>query len=338
MDHPTRIARVRRRVLQLASAASTRLGSVARFVARRSKVFGCALALGLGVLLVLALLRDWDSIDWSDYRVDFGLLAISLLPHALGLGLGALGWGLIVRQLDSGQRLRRSIRVYMLSNVGRNLPGGVWHMLARVYLHKHTGLSGWSTAAAASIELALAVWAGAATYAIGSLAGSGSPVIPNGWLLALMVCEGLLLLPPVFNRLTNWLVSRSSIEGRPPVRASARTIVAWIALYLVILYIGGLALFAVTNAVYPLGVEGLPQVVGAWGAAVVVGGLTFWIPFRLGIRDGVLALALSVHIPLAAAIIVAALWRVLVSLSELVWAGLVGLVGWLRLERSGGES
>ncbi|HEC35769.1 MAG TPA: hypothetical protein ENI39_04450 [Anaerolineae bacterium] len=308
------------------------LAEVRRYLECRRKVVGYALVILVVGLLFLGLIRNWRYVDWSVYRLDVRYLLLSLIPHALGLGLGGVVWALIVLKVESGQGFWRSFRIYFLSNIGRNLPGGIWHIAGRVYLYKRAGASKATAAVATGVELLLAVWAGAATYTTGLLLRPVQPLIPREWLIALLFLLGILLCPPVFNGLVNWFVSRSAGESKTPVAVGVCTILRWVVLYLIIIFVGGIVLFLVGNAIYPLDWEALPSVAGAWGISMAVGGLTFWIPVRIGIRDGILAVALSEQMPFSAAVIVAAMWRVWISISEVVWALVAACVGRLRSE------
>jgi hypothetical protein len=259
-------------------------------------------------------------------------LLLSLIPHALAFALGGVGWALIVKKIDASQSIRGSFRIYFLSSIGRNLPGGFWHIAGRVHLHKRAGGSGTATIVATGVELVLAVLAGTAIYAIAVLTNSVNSLIPRGWLIALLLVEAVLLWPPIFNRVVNWSIQHSTDEDVSSITVGAGTILQWIGLYLVILFMGGVVLCVVGNAVYPLEWQRLPGLAGAWGISMAVSGLTFWLPVRLGIRDGILAMALSEQMPLSAAVVIAALWRVWISVSEILWALLAALTAWLRSE------
>jgi len=317
-------------LLLIGRTARRHLEGVGRYLARRGKLIGYALTILVGGLLLFGLIQNWKYIDWTAYRLDMRYLLLSLIPHTFGLALGGLGWALIVRNLDSEQQMLRSFRIYILSNIGRNLPGGVWHIAGRVYLHRRAGASGIATVVASGVELVLAVLAGTAIYAIGLLVRPAGSLIPREWLIALLLLEGILLCPPVFNRLVNWSVRRSARQSGPPVAVGIDTILGWVGLYLVILFVGGIVLLLVGNAVYPLDWRELPSLAGAWGISMAVSGLTFWIPVRVGIRDGVLLMALSEQMPFSTALIIAAVWRLWISISEIFWALIVALVERLR--------
>jgi hypothetical protein len=306
------------------------LNRVKQVLQRHRKVIGYALAVLIGGVLLYGLIRNWKHADWSSLQLDVSYLLLPLIPHAFGLALGALGWALIVKSLESGLSLWHSSWIYFLSNAGRNLPGGFWHIAGRIYLHKRTGAPEASTAVATGIELILAALTGTAVYVVLVLLGPGVPLLPRGWLIAILLAEASLLIPPIFNKLVNWSTRRSTNQSETPIVIKGTTILGWIFLYSVILFIGGLVLFLVAKAVYPLEWQELPFVIGAWGISMAVGSLTFWIPFRLGIRDGVLVMMLSILVPMSVALVIAALFRMWVSASELVWSAVAAGIGRLK--------
>jgi hypothetical protein len=74
------------------------------------------------------------------------------------------------------------------------------------------------------------------------------------------------------------------------------------------------------NAVYPAAVGTFPLITRAWAISVILSSLVFWLPGHLGIRDGILVMALGSFLPISAALVIALLWRVWMAIDELLWA------------------
>jgi len=178
---------IHRWTVQLRDALQAIAARVRRGVAPRAKAVGYAVLLLIAAALLLLLIRNWRNIDWRTYRLDPGCLALSIPPHAFAFSLGALGWALIVRKIDDSQTLGESFRIYFLSSIGRNIPGGFWHVAGRIHLHNRAGGSGAVTVVATAVELVLAVLAGTAIYAIGVLVSGVDSVVPRSLLIALLV-------------------------------------------------------------------------------------------------------------------------------------------------------
>jgi hypothetical protein len=295
-------------------------GSVKMYIGQVGKVIGYILTVLLFGLILFQLARNWQNVEWATYRLDFRYLLVSMIPHAFGLALGSIGWALIVRQISQKADFWCSVRIYYITNIGKNLPGSIWYVVGRVYLHKQDGTSNTATTIAAVLELALAALAGVVVYVIGLLITPEEPVIGREYLIVLLIVGGMLLYPPVFNRLANTTIRWLAHTSKTTVDVTWLNIMGWMGLYLIITFIGGIILFLVGNAVYPMAWKSLPVIAGAWGISVAIAGLTFWMPTNFGIRDGILVVALSAVMPISAALVVAVVWRVWVVLSELLWA------------------
>jgi hypothetical protein len=82
---------------------------------------------------------------------------------------------------------------------------------------------------------------------------------------------------------------------------------------------GGLILFVLTQAIYPMEFSKLPALVGAWGAAGAVS-LTIGIGIQgLGIREITLSALLSLLMPPILAIILAIAFRLVLTAGEFLW-------------------
>ena len=87
--------------------------------------------------------------------------------------------------------------------------------------------------------------------------------------------------------------------------------VAWIA--------GGVLLYILIGALYPLAVTMLPAVIGAWAGASAMGLIAAYLIQGLGVREVTLAAILSVFMPLPVAIVTSVLFRLVLTAGEVVW-------------------
>lgn len=287
---------------------------------RSRQVLGYAIAALLFGVIAYSLFKSWRQIDLSEFELDATYLFASLVPHAAGMALAALSWGLIVRRLDSGSSLLKSAKIYYYTNVPKNLPGTVWYILGRVYLHEKEGLPKTVTSVAVALETILILLASALVYMVCLMLQPGSAVVDWWYILLLLLAGAVLLHPTVFNRGVNWVLRKLGQAGAASVSLQFRDIGLWMVLYVVVIAIGGAALFLLVNAVYPAAVGTFPLITRAWAISVILSSLVFWLPGHLGIRDGILVVALNSFLPISAALVIALLWRVWMAIDELLWA------------------
>jgi hypothetical protein len=284
------------------------------------RVLGYGIAALLFGVIAYSLFKSWRQIDLSSFSLDARYLFASLVPHAIGMALAALGWGLIIRRLDSGSRLLESAKIYYYTNVPKNLPGTVWYIFGRVYLHERKGLPKTIATVAVVLETVVILLASALVYMVCLILQPGSAVVDWSYILLLFLAGATLLHPTVFNRVVNYVIHRLGQPGLAGVRLRFQDIGSWLVLYVVVIGIGGGALFLLVNAVYPAPVGTFLLITRAWAISVILSSLVFWLPGHLGIRDGILVVALNSFLPISTALVIALLWRVWMAIDELVWA------------------
>ena len=253
------------------------------------------------------------SLDLSGWGPSWPLVAISCLVLLAGyFGTGLL-WGHIARGLG-GPALGPfvSIRLFMIANLGRYVPGKVWQIAGLAALAKSRGMPA-STATAAAVlgqGIALAsatliglgsVWA----LAEGATWRWAAPVVLFG-----IVVVGLM--PPVF-RAVSRLWFRLARADEPPGLTPSLA-VGWL--------LFGLGTWVVYSAAFWLLVSGLGfaaaplATASAFAAAYVLGYVMVFAPAGIGVREGFLVALLSPQLgaPTAGAIAVAArLWTTLIE-------------------------
>ncbi|MBN2002116.1 MAG: hypothetical protein JXA21_02065 [Anaerolineae bacterium] len=267
------------------------------------------------------------AIDWNLYHLNANFLPWVLLIHALGLGLAGVGWAVTIRQVSVNAPFWRSVSVYLLSNVGRNIPGSIWYIAGRVYLHRQTDISGKSTVIASSIELIFIGVASILSAILWLLIDPVDTFIPKLWLWLFLGMGLLFVSPPLFNPLINRLIRIKDPQGSCRVNFSYGIVGLLLLIYVLVIAIGGLMLFLIINSLYTLSWQFFPAVSAIWGVSAFVTTVTFWIPGRMALRDGALLLGLSELMPLPIAVVITIVWHGGVVVSELFWALIAMLLG-----------
>lgn len=232
-------------------------------------------------------------------------------------------WGRIVEGLG-GPRLPPgvAIRLFMIANLGRYVPGKVWQIAGLAALARTRDVPGTTAAAAAilgqGIALASATFVGLG--AVWSLAdGAGWRwAVPAG--LAAGVVLGLL--PPVFDALAD-LWFRFAKTPRPTHLSPAHAF-EWLIVGLASWIVYAMAFWMLVRG---LGLEtALLPTASAFAAAYVLGYVMVFAPAGIGVREGFLVALLSPQVGAAAAGAVAVIARLWTTLIEVLPAA----VFWTR--------
>ena len=279
----------RERLLSLASRASELAN------ARRVRFVGHVLLLG-GVAFLLVRLRA----SLRDSNIHLANVGWGWLAGATALGVVAVFgssaiWLLIMRRLGSPIRWP-SAAIYLQSQLGKYVPGGVWQYASRGAMARGYGLSVRTVARSLPIELGATVCAGAAFAFLavgwwGAIGAAGAIASAGG--------AGVYL------------------DGS---RAARRLTAQTIPLYALTWILVGVSFWMTARALLPVKVSDLALYVGAFAAAWLVGLIAIYAPGGIGVREAVLVAILGPRIGSADALVIAAVSRAVFTLADLIAA------------------
>lgn len=289
--------------------------------------------LTVGVFVVLAGAVAWAlrGQDWSAlvavvedrHPGYFALVALgAMVVNALGVVLSMMAWRAVLSGVGERLGAVAAARIFFVGQFAKYVPGKVFGAVVTVQMGRSVGVptvrmvSAWlltlivATLTGATVGLAVAfhVLDGSAYW----LALAGVPVVavlvrPALVDRAALVAARVLRRPP----------PSAQVSGRGVRRAVVAQLGAWL--------VGGLHLWLLAVVMGADPVPALPLSVGAFSLAAIVGMVAVFAPDGIGVREVVLLAALSVTLPVPVASVVVLVSRVVVTLSEMLAAG-VGLL------------
>jgi uncharacterized membrane protein YbhN (UPF0104 family) len=273
---------------------------------------------------VATLAARWNDVISLKWRLDPALFAAATALLALSYGLVAWLWGLALHRA-AGTRPVAGARIWFLSNLARYVPGNVWSYVGAVELARRDGVARRTTLAVMALTQALSVGVALAAglpVLLAERARLGRPA-----LLGAAVVAAVAGLAALFRRRLLAL-ARRRLPGLDPAELapSAGTVALLVAGYAAYWAVTGLAFAALVASLYPLGAGDVPVVVAAYAAAYAAGFLALLTPAGLGVREGVLVVALAPVLPAGPALVVALVSRVWMMLVELTGAAVAHLV------------
>lgn len=272
-------------------------------------------------------------IGWSELQgLDLGhwrpralpLLASAALFIA-GYALSGALWAQMVRELG-GPRLRLlpAVRVYMVANLGRYVPGKVLQLAGLTWLARREGVSATVALAAAVIGHGIAL-IGAGCIGAGALLSAPSPWNRLAWVLLGMAFVAVLAtsIPNTALALQRlWLRLARVDEGDLLRHAAMRGFGArW-----TLRYAANWALYGLGFWLLAIGLQGPLSVwvaAPAFAAAYVAGYLALFAPAGIGIREAALVVFLGDRIGPEAALALAVAARLWITLLEVVPAAIL---------------
>lgn len=254
---------------------------------------------------------------WIPRFVPFvGATALLLAAY---FGSGSI-WGVMVRDLG-GPKLPPfvAVRLFMIANLGRYIPGKVWQLAGLAMLAKGRGVPAATATGSAVLGhgLALVVVSG---LGMGALLTGPDPYPTWGLIgsVGIGIVIVFLLIPRAFARIAGFWFEVTRTEA-PPNLGSLHGF-KWLALLTANWLMYVVAFWLLTRS---LGSQGaLIPVASAYAAAYVLGYLMVFAPAGLGPREGFLILFLTPHVGATASGVIAVVARLWITLVELVPAGL----------------
>ncbi|GHC76122.1 membrane protein [Nocardiopsis terrae] len=285
-----------------------------------------------------ALYANWTQARGAVSGLPLWVLPAAALAGMAGLAAQMLAWRSLLAGLGSALPRAAAARVMFVGQLGKYLPGSVWAFVAQVELARDWRVPRSRGAAATLSAIAVTVAVSLAVAAVALPLSSVEAARRWWWALAaaplLLAClhprvlgRGVRLAARPFSRFRE--VAEAGplrVEGGSVAASVGWTLVAWVPL--------GLHVWLLTWAVGGDALRSVGPAVGAYALAWVLGLLVVFAPAGLGVREAVLVVALAPVVDAGAALVVAVLSRLVMTVADVGWAGSAVLL--TRAPGSGG--
>jgi glycosyltransferase 2 family protein len=266
---------------------------------------------------------------WPEVRAALAHLGFAAVAGALICVLAALlalmqVYRVLLAALGSPLPARAAAQILFVGQLGKYLPGSVWPVLAQMELGTAYAVPRRRSASASVLTMLLSLLTGILVGLVVLPFGAGPT--PYRWVFlaapVILVC----LYPKVLNRILDRLLKlakRPALEqpltGRAVATALAWGIVVWICY--------GLQIWLLAERLGTSGGSGLLLLsIGGFAFAWCAGFLVVLAPAGAGVREFVLIALLGPRIGLGGATAIALVSRVLLTLGDLISAGLAALL------------
>lgn len=285
---------------------------------------------GAAAFLIVATARQWDDFVSTLGRIDLGEVVLASLMGVLAIGPGMLSWRQAIAATSRLVPVGPSTHAFLVSQLGKYVPGSVWAVVAQVALMRRYGISRASGALGSTISMVVALGTAVVVGTVGVFAAGGS-IATYWWLIPVAVACTVVLLPAVLQwamRMLGRTHSRFasfgeiSVSGAALLKAAAWNCVGWV--------FWGLQLWFLMRGLGYRGVSLIWFAIGAYALAWAVGRVIVLAPGGIGPREVALVAILGTAVSPGDALALTVITRVLMSLLDVVGAGLAaGLRRWL---------
>lgn len=288
---------------------------------------GAVVSVLLIAFLIAALRRDGPAAlqAWRAAHVRWSLIALSVACALAGHAIYVAGWWRLLA--DSGIRAPywQLVRPFLVSNLGRYLPGGkAWQMAIIGLMAAERQLPAAALATSSLFQGVVGVGVGAIVFIV---AGGTVIGLSAAWLTLPLVAVAALLAVPAAVRAMPRL--KAVIERHVPdidsVTAATIWTLIWTAAGSWIMW--GVALYALASGLLPTPEASVSAYIAAWAGSFLAGILAIVSPAGLGAREGVMqAVLVRAGVTRGDVLVIVAVARAWATLLDIVPAGIVLLV------------
>jgi uncharacterized membrane protein YbhN (UPF0104 family) len=266
---------------------------------------------------------NWSRLSEYSWDFNYGLLVASIGMVAVLNSLIAIGWLAILKQLGVHLGFWKGLRINLLSQLGKYLPGKVWMVVGKVILAGREGKPRKPVFASTVFENAFATVSGLFLSVV-FVAASGTTKFYYllGPAVVCIVAGLIAVHPAVFQRIANYVLKKVK---RSPITVTMkyRTVLALLAYYFCYWLVMGVAFYLFFSSIYPLSPTLIFDVAGIVAISALAGFFALITPGGLGVREGVMVVLLTAYVPVPVAVILSFGHRIWLTLSELALAGIV---------------
>jgi hypothetical protein len=283
-----------------------------------------AVLTGAGYYLVTRWGEFWESLR----AVTWYAASASLLAVVAGVIFGAFSWQTVVNDLGQPVNRLRGAQIYLVSQLGKYLPGSVWAYVLQMELGRKVGLP------RARMFIGSLVQVGVSVVAMLTLGMIALPKLldenPRAvWLYLALPLSFVALHPRVLTwgvNLVLGILRKAPLDHRLHWSTIARTLGLSACSYVLF----GVHLWLLASAGGPARLDVLLLCIGSIAVGLVAGLLFFIVPSGAGARDALIAMALAPTVGLTAAIAFAVVSRVMFTVAELLTAAGAALLVQIR--------
>lgn len=270
---------------------------------------------------LLNIFRNIKLIEVFPWKIELGNIVLLFLSLLAVYPITSFSWHLLTKMMGFNVPLFENMRIWMFSNLGRFLPGGVWQYPGRVLLMSEKGIAKAKTVNALVLEGVLNLLVGLIVVTT-SLFFWKTPLKQNLTYLPLLILAlGLVLfgftnryLLNAFMTLINRLIGKKLELAALPISKLLPILMVFLLQY----FFSGSALFFLAKTAIELPLSQLPIFVAIFTFSWLAGYLAFFAPGGLGVQEASIAGLLSFYLPLPIASLIAISFRICFYLVELI--------------------
>jgi glycosyltransferase 2 family protein len=313
----------------------------------RSRLITAARVLAAAAIVyfvVATTVRQWGHVRRTFDALSWPAVLLSLLAVLLAIATTALAWREALDDLGHRVPVRAAAQVFLVGQLGKYLPGSVWSYLLQMELGRRAGIPraraflASLTATGLGITVGLLIGAFGLRGTLDAARGSQHAAATRVAFYAAVVLLPIAVVcahPAVLTRLVQLLLR---LLRRPPLTTpltwrGVLGTAGWSAVGYVFF---GVHLWLLARTQATPGWSGLAVCIGSIGLAIAVSTVVVIAPSGIGVRELIIAIALGgFGVPFGTGYALALVSRLIVTVADVLAAGVAAVVGVRRLRHAG---
>lgn len=275
------------------------------------------------VLLVLVLVsitiylhNSLKEIADYHFSIDYSYLVISLVILLFAQCALPVIWFFITVSLQCNLSFYESIRIRLISGIGKYIPGRVFGYGYLLIHYKEKGMSPKSVLASSFYELLLAAFSAFLFFSITLMFTNYRLLDDYKFVFYLLSVAGVILLHPSISQKPVNYILRLLKKDEINQRINYSRILQYTFYYFLVWMTYGIAFYYFVNAFTPQNIDLLIYLAGTFAVSTFAGFMAFFLPAGIGAREGMLVFLLNSITGNAIALIIAVgsrIWMIFVD-------------------------
>jgi glycosyltransferase 2 family protein len=276
----------------------------------------------ISIIIILFIVRyikaNFSVLINLEYHINYFFLIISFIILSIFLFNQFILWYYITKQNGCNLSFSKSIISRAYSEFGKYVPGKIVGYAMLFYIYSKAKKSKILVSYSMFFELLASVLAALLIFLF-SLFFTNIQALQNYRIAALILLLVFFVL--IHPKILNYFVAIClKIAKREPLEISFSyyQLLRIVLLYVVNFMVLGVGFVLLVNSIYPLSISNILYVTGSTAMAGLIGLFAIFVPAGLGVREGILTLALKVIMPLTFAGVISLASRVWLVLGEIL--------------------
>lgn len=283
------------------------------------------------------LYKNFNALDFNKLHFNWLWLVVSVFIYFLHVFFNSVIWHFITLMNQASIPFNKAIKLRIIADFGKYIPGKVFTYGILIYKYEKNKVSGKKILICSILEIILSVLA-TIIVALICMLFTDLPILDpyKPAIIILAFACMILLYPPVMKFFFNLffrIIKQSQIETKFKIRDNIILLLLNICNWLLF----GWAFYFFVKSIWVVDINHYLFLTGAFAISSIAGLVAVFAPAGLGVREGVLVVAINLLAGNTIATVLSLMSRIWITISEIILLGLVYLYDFIRKKQTKAE-